>query len=74
MSLTVRHNIDDSFEVWSNFEIADMNFWRGEAYTAFFNYLDSRGGFYYEVCVRTRPASLDPDTEPITALGRCSSP
>ncbi|KAF9267017.1 glycosyltransferase family 15 protein [Marasmius fiardii PR-910] len=33
---------------WSNFEIADMNFWRGPAYTAFFEYLDSTGGFYYE--------------------------
>ncbi|KAL0568552.1 hypothetical protein V5O48_013431 [Marasmius crinis-equi] len=33
---------------WSNFEIADMNFWRGEAYTAFFDYLESKGGFYYE--------------------------
>jgi len=33
---------------WSNFEIADMNFWRGPAYTAFFEYLDSKGGFYYE--------------------------
>ena len=35
--------------VWSNFEIGDMNFWRGEAYTKFFEYLDSQGGFYYEV-------------------------
>ena len=35
--------------VWNNFEIADMNFWRGEAYTQFFEYLDSHGGFYYEV-------------------------
>jgi hypothetical protein len=26
-----------------------MDFWRGEAYSAFFEYLDSRGGFYYEV-------------------------
>ena len=26
-----------------------MNFWRGEAYTQFFEYLDSHGGFYYEV-------------------------
>ncbi|KAK0200142.1 glycosyltransferase family 15 protein [Desarmillaria ectypa] len=33
---------------WSNFEIADMNFWRGPAYQAFFEYLESRGGFYYE--------------------------
>jgi len=29
---------------WSNFEITDMDFWRGPAYTA----LDSKGGFYYE--------------------------
>ena len=35
--------------VWSNFEIADLDFWRGEAYSAFFEYLDSHGGFYYEV-------------------------
>ncbi|PPQ85987.1 hypothetical protein CVT25_001686 [Psilocybe cyanescens] len=33
---------------WSNFEIADMEFWRGPAYTAFFEYLDKQGGFYYE--------------------------
>lgn len=35
--------------VWSNFEIADMDFWRGEAYSKFFEYLDATGGFYYEV-------------------------
>lgn len=34
--------------VWSNFEIADMDFWRGEAYTAYFDYLEKKGGFYYE--------------------------
>lgn len=28
---------------WSNFEIADMNFWRGEAYQAFFDYLEKQG-------------------------------
>ncbi|CAK5277300.1 unnamed protein product [Mycena citricolor] len=33
---------------WSNFEIADLDLWRGEAYTKFFDFLDSRGGFYYE--------------------------
>ncbi|KAF4623876.1 hypothetical protein D9613_002386 [Agrocybe pediades] len=33
---------------WSNFEIANMEFWRGEAYMSFFEYLDSQGGFYYE--------------------------
>jgi hypothetical protein len=26
-----------------------MDFWRGEAYSAFFEYLDVLGGFYYEV-------------------------
>ncbi|PCH34898.1 glycosyltransferase family 15 protein [Wolfiporia cocos MD-104 SS10] len=33
---------------WSNFEIADMDFWRGPAYSAFFDFLDAKGGFYYE--------------------------
>lgn len=35
--------------VWSNFEIGDLDFWRGEAYTKYFEYLDATGGFYYEV-------------------------
>lgn len=26
-----------------------MDFWRAPAYTAFFEYLDASGGFYYEV-------------------------
>ena len=25
-----------------------MDFWRGEAYSKFFDYLDATGGFYYE--------------------------
>ncbi|KAG0131301.1 glycolipid 2-alpha-mannosyltransferase-domain-containing protein [Tuber indicum] len=33
---------------WSNFEIADLNFWRGEAYQKYFEFLDKKGGFYYE--------------------------
>ncbi|KAJ7752429.1 glycosyltransferase family 15 protein [Mycena maculata] len=33
---------------WSNFEIADLEFWRGPAYQDFFKYLDAQGGFYYE--------------------------
>jgi hypothetical protein len=41
--------------VWSNFEVADMNLWRGPAYTDFFEYLDSKGGFYYEVGGRYIP-------------------
>ncbi|KAI0367098.1 glycosyltransferase family 15 protein [Pilatotrama ljubarskyi] len=33
---------------WSNFEIANMEFWRGDAYSKFFEHLESKGGFYYE--------------------------
>jgi mannosyltransferase len=33
---------------WSNFEIADMTFWRSQAYEDYFNHLDRAGGFFYE--------------------------
>ncbi|EGW32052.1 uncharacterized protein SPAPADRAFT_61146, partial [Spathaspora passalidarum NRRL Y-27907] len=33
---------------WSNFEIANLNFWRGEAYSRYFEHLDKTGGFFYE--------------------------
>lgn len=33
---------------WSNFEIANMDFYRGEAYSKWFEYLEEKGGFYYE--------------------------
>ncbi|KAF8212222.1 glycosyltransferase family 15 protein [Mycena galopus ATCC 62051] len=33
---------------WSNFEIADLDLWRGPAYSKLFDYLDEKGGFYYE--------------------------
>ncbi|ESX01188.1 hypothetical protein KL918_002827 [Ogataea parapolymorpha] len=33
---------------WSNFEIADMDFYRGEAYSKWFDALEAAGGFYYE--------------------------
>lgn len=33
---------------WSNFEIADMRFWRSKAYEDYFNHLDRAGGFFYE--------------------------
>ena len=39
--------------VWSNFEIGDLDFWRGEAYSKFFDFLDEKGGFYYEVRICT---------------------
>jgi mannosyltransferase len=33
---------------WSNFEIADMTFWRSQVYEDYFNHLDRAGGFFYE--------------------------
>lgn len=33
---------------WSNFEIADMSFWRSQAYEEYFEHLDRAGGFFYE--------------------------
>lgn len=33
---------------WSNFEIADMDFYRSPLYRDFFRFLDEDGGFYYE--------------------------
>jgi len=33
---------------WSNFEIADMGFWRSQAYEDYFEHLDRAGGFFYE--------------------------
>lgn len=53
-SVTTRTGIDH-FAVWSNFEIADMDFWRGPAYTAYVDYLEASGGFYYEVCTSQLP-------------------
>ncbi|KAF2260841.1 glycolipid 2-alpha-mannosyltransferase [Lojkania enalia] len=33
---------------WSNFEIADLDFFRGPEYREVFDYLDRNGGFYFE--------------------------
>ncbi|EDO15237.1 hypothetical protein Kpol_1029p11 [Vanderwaltozyma polyspora DSM 70294] len=33
---------------WSNFEIGALDFWRGEAYSKYFDFLDQAGGFFYE--------------------------
>lgn len=33
---------------WSNFEVGNLNWLRGQAYTDFFNTLDRDGGFFYE--------------------------
>ena len=36
-----------------------MDFWRGEAYSKFFDHLESKGGFYYEVSLRLQPSLPD---------------
>lgn len=33
---------------WTNFEVADLEFWRGKAYEEYFDHLDRAGGFFYE--------------------------
>lgn len=33
---------------WSNFEIASLDFFRSDTYTAYFDHLDQAGGFFYE--------------------------
>lgn len=33
---------------WSNFEIANLNFWRLQPYVDYFEHLDKAGGFFYE--------------------------
>jgi alpha 1,2-mannosyltransferase len=33
---------------WTNFEIADLDFFRSEAYIRYFKHVDKEGGFFYE--------------------------
>lgn len=33
---------------WSNFQLADLSFFRSEAYQKYFEYLDNTGNFFYE--------------------------
>eukprot|EP01135_Chromosphaera_perkinsii_P002531 Nk52_evm47s224 gene=Nk52_evmTU47s224 len=33
---------------WTNMEIGDLNFFRGEKYQAYFDHLEKSGGFFYE--------------------------
>lgn len=38
----------DLCHFWSNFEIGSLEFFRSKAYGAYFDYLDKKGGFFYE--------------------------
>jgi hypothetical protein len=48
-----------------------MDFWRSEAYTKFFEFLDSKGGFYYEVRIPTHDLI---ESELLAAMGRRAGP
>ena len=52
LSLLRNRNVDGDLwnmcHFWSNFEIADMDFFRSQEYRDFFDFLDLDGGFYYE--------------------------
>lgn len=54
--------------VWSNFEIAGIDFWRGLAYTASFDFFKSRG----RCPVSTRTVSCSPLMLTLTVVGRFS--
>lgn len=61
---------------WSNFEIADMRFWRSKVYEDFFQYLDATGNFFYERwggLSQCTPTVQDDNAE-ITLRHRCSCP
>ncbi|KAI8097258.1 nucleotide-diphospho-sugar transferase [Halteromyces radiatus] len=59
-----KENTKDEYNfchMWSNFEIADLSFYRSEAYRYYFDHLDSTGGFFYEKWgdpVRTLAAAM----------------
>ncbi|ODV88423.1 glycosyltransferase family 15 protein [Tortispora caseinolytica NRRL Y-17796] len=49
--ITDLNSWDDVYNLchfWTNFEIADMDFYRSEAYQKYFEYLDAALGFFYE--------------------------
>lgn len=44
-------NDDGSYNLchyWTNFEVADLDLFRSDAYSRYFQYLDRAGGFFYE--------------------------
>lgn len=43
---------------WSNFEIADLDFFRSKSYQDLFNYLDQKEGFYHERVRRIFPTPI----------------
>jgi alpha 1,2-mannosyltransferase len=50
-SLELVQNSNGSYNLchfWSNFEIASLDLWRSPEYIKYFEYLDRKGGFFYE--------------------------
>lgn len=51
ISDTINSDIANGYSTchfWSNFEIADLSFWRSSIYEEYFEYLDKSNGFFYE--------------------------
>ncbi|CDK29006.1 unnamed protein product [Kuraishia capsulata CBS 1993] len=46
--ITKQANGYSTCHFWSNFEVANMDFYRDEPYSKWFDALDKNGGFYYE--------------------------
>jgi len=59
--------------VWSNFEIGNLDFWRSDAYSKFFDFLDEKGGFYYEVYNSASQGTRYKLTDSL-AMGGCTHP
>lgn len=47
-SIDLLANSYSTCQFWSNFEIGDLEFWRGEAYDRHFQHLDQAKDFFYE--------------------------
>ena len=57
---------------WNNFEIVDMDFLRGDKYRRFFEYMDRKGGIYYQrVSICNQSHVFLTNTSPV---GRCAHP
>ncbi|SMN19606.1 similar to Saccharomyces cerevisiae YBR199W KTR4 Putative mannosyltransferase involved in protein glycosylation [Maudiozyma saulgeensis] len=51
MQKSVNFNITEGYSTchfWTNFEITNLDFLRSEPYEAYMDFLESKGGFYYE--------------------------
>lgn len=48
MGIIESHTDYNLCHFWSNFEVGDLSFFRSKEYEEFFDFMDQKGGFYYE--------------------------